>query len=289
MKVLYITYGPPDYLSDCILHGLYNLLGADLTHTDDYKAMYKEFTSAEELSEAEYYGRGFTIYSTLSEYFNDNTDIENKIKNHYFDLIIYGNITICNLLYRDLVLQNYKSNEIVVLDGSDSQELFGEFSVPYFKRELIYNKKGVYPISFSIPKEKILPDTSSINKELLIAKYFPLEQGIKGWGYIYKTEKEYYEGYQKSYFGFTRKKAGWDCLRHYEIMANYCMPYFTDLEDCPELTMTNFPKKQVLKAKQIHQINDEYWDTLNEIFNYTKTHLTTECAAKYILDTISGI
>lgn len=285
MKVLYITYGSPDYLGDCILHGLYNLLGSDLTHTDPYKQMYQEFTSAEELSINEFYGRGFTVYNTLPRYLNDNSDIENKIKKRYFDIIIYGTVTVCDTLYRDLVLWHYNKNEIALLDGSDTQDLYGAFDVPYFKRELNCVKSGVYPISFSIPKEKITTNPSR-DKKLLIAEYFPLEQGYKGWGYIYKTEKEYYEGYQNAYFGLTRKKAGWDCLRHYEILANYCMPYFIDVENCPEMTMTNFPKQQILKAKNINQISNEYWDLLNEVFEHTKTHLTTISAAKYILNTL---
>jgi hypothetical protein len=292
MKVLYITHGSPDYLGDCILHGLYHLLGTDLTHTSPYKEMYQEFTTCQDLLEREFYGRGFTLYCTLPKYLNDNTDIENKIKNRYFDYIIYGTITTCDTLYVDLVLSHYFKNEIIILDGDDSQNFHGLFDVPYFKRELNTTRSGIYPISYSIPKEKILTN-NNINKSLLIAKFVPLDQSIcpggSKWKYEYKTEKDYYKGYQDAYFGITRKKAGWDCLRHYEILANYCMPYFLDLEDCPEMTMTNFPKKQILRAKQIHQINDEYWDLLNEVFEYTKTYLTTECAAKYILDTVSGM
>ncbi len=44
--------------------------------------------------------------------------------------------------------------------------------------------------------------------------------------YIYDTEEEYFKGYQRAFYAVTCKKAGWDCLRHYEILANGCIPYF---------------------------------------------------------------
>jgi hypothetical protein len=31
-----------------------------------------------------------------------------------------------------------------------------------------------------------------------------------------------------------QKKGGWDCLRHYEIIGNGCMPYFENIEKCPK-------------------------------------------------------
>jgi hypothetical protein len=51
--------------------------------------------------------------------------------------------------------------------------------------------------------------------------------------YIYTTNDTYYHMYACSWFGWTQKKAGWDCQRHYEIMAAGCMPVFHRLETCP--------------------------------------------------------
>ena len=42
----------------------------------------------------------------------------------------------------------------------------------------------------------------------------------RGETYIYQTEPEYYENYQRAYFALTCKKGGWDCMRHYEILAS---------------------------------------------------------------------
>lgn len=45
------------------------------------------------------------------------------------------------------------------------------------------------------------------------------------YSYSYDTEAEYNKQYSESYFAVSSKKAGWDCLRHYEIIAAGCIPY----------------------------------------------------------------
>ena len=47
----------------------------------------------------------------------------------------------------------------------------------------------------------------------------------------------------KKYFWHHYKKAGWDCYRHYELLMNGCLPFFLDINDCPELTCRSLPKK----------------------------------------------
>ena len=94
-----------------------------------------------------------------------------------------------------------------------------------------------YPIQFAIPESKIvnkIPEKSSDFAFLVPGKLDT---------YIYNTESDYYRDYQKSYFALTCKKGGWDCLRHYEILANGCIPYFTDLDQCHPKTMLFFPKR----------------------------------------------
>lgn len=279
MKILYISLGKPDYLCDTILHGLYNLFGEKLTHTNDYYIMYKDKISKESLKKM--YGKGFTVWRNLPEYLNDNSDIENKIKNRHFDLVIYGSIHRCKD-YINLVKKYYKNNKIVYLDGEDHTGIIKD-SCMYFKREKINNYKYLFPISFSIPKEKIC-DNKRIKKTKNLSDMIP------GTKYIYDNEKDYYEGYQKSFFGRTFKKGGWDCMRHYEILANYCLPHFPDLKQCPSTIMTNFPKNEILKSNILFDKggfgSDEYYDILNSVFEYTKNNLTTECAAKYVINTV---
>jgi hypothetical protein len=82
------------------------------------------------------------------------------------------------------------------------------------------------------------------------------------------------------------KKAGWDCMRHYEILANNCIPYFIDLENCPKYTLTNLPKEMLIEARELANNFEEqkYFSILNELFEYTKNNLTTKHLAKHILN-----
>ena len=51
--------------------------------------------------------------------------------------------------------------------------------------------------------------------------------------YVFETEEAYYRDLQESKFAVTTRRAGWDCLRHYEIAANGCVPCFRDLDRKP--------------------------------------------------------
>ena len=78
-------------------------------------------------------------------------------------------------------------------------------------------------------------------------------------------------------------------MRHYEILANGCIPYFADIDYCPEMTLTQFPKEACLKIKKtmkMDNISDLYDENKEYFENYTKNHLTTKALAKYVLETI---
>ena len=192
----------------------------------------------------------------------------------------------------------------------------------YFKRELNIKRNGILPISFAIPKEKIVKNILRKPSNLLS----PLIPGKLN-TYIYENENQYYEMYQNSIFALTYKKAGWDCLRHYEILMNGCIPLFLDLEKCPQQTMVNFPKERLISLKKEYESifkyynpfkifkkkflnldkmknfltykfsNDSIDDYLNEnqkvldfkeeLLSYTRSNLTTENLAKYVLNKLS--
>jgi len=110
----------------------------------------------------------------------------------------------------------------------------------------------VYPIGFSIHSSKIVVDAdldrlfSQKNKFLA-----PLIPG-RPETYIYTDEVDYYQAYKTSWFALTCKKAGWDCMRHYEILACGCLPVFPDLDACPSNTMTHFPKDLVTECNRVY-------------------------------------
>lgn len=47
----------------------------------------------------------------------------------------------------------------------------------------------------------------------------------------------------RSLFAVTFKKAGWDCMRHLEIIAAGALPVFTDIADLPAGTMAAYPRE----------------------------------------------
>ena len=115
--------------------------------------------------------------------------------------------------------------------------------------------------------------------------------------YIYDNEEDYYNGYKTSLFALSCKKGGWDCLRHYEILANGCIPYFPDIKDCPVNTMTHFPKQLIVQSNLIYERNKDkslqdisHEDLrrchliLKELLEHTRRYLTTEKMAQYVLD-----
>ena len=149
----------------------------------------------------------------------------------------------------------------------------------------------IYPVGFSFPEEKLIkyiPEKTKLLSDLIPGKAST---------YIYKTEEDYYNEYRTSIFATTAKKAGWDCLRHYEIIGNGCIPYFSDIEHCPEKTMTLFPKQLVVKgnalykrisAKRVDELSDDEKTECNEMIqshlDYMRANLTTAKMAQYILD-----
>jgi hypothetical protein len=148
------------------------------------------------------------------------------------------------------------------------------------------NNKKIYPLSYSIPEIKIKKLNKNINKKNNISPLIPGKKDT----YIYKTEKNYYKQYEESKYAITHKKFGWDCLRHYEILANNCIPLFKNLEDCPLKTLTNFPKEILIKIYNDKGIldDDQYYKYLNYLNNYTKKNLTCKSSAKYLLKKINA-
>lgn len=148
-----------------------------------------------------------------------------------------------------------------------------------------------YPIQFSISEIKIVDKIPQKNQDF--AYIIPGQNKT----YIFDDESKYYKDYQQSYFAITTKKAGWDCLRHYEILANGCIPYFLDLENCPKNTMVFLPKELILEAMNLEGVSygkidhskfnyKKYYEILSKLLDHTRKYLTTRSIAQYILNTV---
>ncbi len=267
-KILVITSNVDDYLSIGLLHGLKSLLTPDqVVDFPKYESLYKDGHSSS------LYGKGFTIFGLLSDTLVDRWNIYDRVVKKEFSLIIFADIHRSFGTYLQL-LPYLENENTIILDGADTPQPYpyaGKYwrylpywflpkahtKFRYFKREwtsetirniwyqipprwlckYISSPKNILPISFSIPEEKIIKNSPIKTK--LFPKHIvdqEVASQIEGsvTSYAFESEADYYQDLQTSKFGITTKRAGWDCLRHYEIAANGCVPCFRDLDKKPD-------------------------------------------------------
>jgi hypothetical protein len=152
--------------------------------------------------------------------------------------------------------------------------------------------KNIFPIQFSISETKVVDEIPEKDRDFA----FIIPGDLRT--YIYNDEAEYYKGYQRSYFAITTKKGGWDCMRHYEILANGCIPYFVDIDKCNPNTMYLLPRHLIREAMNLEGVSylkidhskfnkAKYYEILDKLLEYTRKHLTAKNMAAYLLETVN--
>jgi hypothetical protein len=276
-----------DYQCDALFIGFRQLYGPTVIDCPRIPHLYQDYSG----DQSQLYGRGFTLTRILPEVPIDRSNIKERIASREFDLIIYGSIQRDQSFF-DLVVSRYPRDRIILIDGEDQSHLLYNLSRHglYFKRELPQPMDRVYPIHFAIPKEKI-STLRHLSKIRVRARSDPRDRST----YIFQTEQDYYTDYAQSLFAFTMRKGGWDCMRHYEIMANGCIPLFLDLDQCPPTTMMQLPKPELLEALTYMDCDGDFWDTSDGKSIWTSLHRrihlkfvchsTTERLAQYVIET----
>lgn len=287
MKILYISPGGPtqDYMRDCVFLGLRELLGEDAVDINKLDSLYAG------ADRSQMYGKGFTLYGELEDIPVDRMDIAHKISAKYFDLVIFGSIHRCqDYLYE--VTAKYRKHEILAIDGEDHPGYLNNLGIITFKRELYCPQPDCFPIHFAIPAAKIRQQRPT--KHRYMAPCDPLNKKT----YIYTDEATYYQQYADSYFGATMKKAGWDCLRHYEILANWCLPYFRVFDQLPSTICHNLPRPELMLIKHLVEYQGQreidmrdllvstYNKLIGPVMEIVRTKLTTAALAEYVLNTV---
>ena len=151
-----------------------------------------------------------------------------------------------------------------------------------------YTVTLLYPLSYSIPL-KCVNSLEQVKKTRLYSPLIPGDNKT----YIYKDEDSYNKNYGDSYFSFTYKKGGYDCLRHYEILANNSIPYYIDIDEIPNKTMPTFPKSIIKNA--IHSLINNPKDFtafdkyIEELHNYTINNLTCEKSAENFIGLLNRL
>ena len=265
-RVLFVNSSTQDYLADGLFHGLRTLLGADAV--DFPRAEYLYDTAPREFV-SNLYGRGFTLYGLLPDLAVDRHHVLWRALAGEFDLVVFGDIWRSFGLWSEwgprLAAGGVK---LAVIDGSDAAKPYpyswfwwrhrcwwflprAHNRARYFKREITPSTRwyasylalpppfgrtlGIRPISFAIPAEKIVSGPPDKDKDFpahIVDEELARRLGANT-RYAFADEREYYADLQRSRFGITTKRAGWDALRHYEIAANGAVPCFRELDRKP--------------------------------------------------------
>jgi hypothetical protein len=277
MKILAIGRPSPDYLQDDLYHGLKTLPGVQVECNCNIDYLYDDYPHDIKTL----YGRGISYAKNLPAAIRlvvNDADITEKLAGDYYDALIYLSARRC-LDFKDQVSATMPDNRVAFVDGEDDTAIVKWSFGINFKREIDHHVDGVLPISFAIPKEKI------VNSLTIKSRFISAQIPNGNRKYSFETEEEYYHDYRRSMFAITQKKAGWDCKRHYEILACGCIPVFLELEKCPPYTMTTLNKDFLIEVKKSFQHANfnliESWG--KRLLEITKEHLTTEALARYVL------
>ena len=247
---------------------------------------------------------------TIAFGLNLESPLINKIIEEYYDLVKLGypflsifpeEIVLTALFnkpeYKHLLYNQHESRHIQIHERFQSKGYYFEHRdyKKYTPNKFTPEKctpERIFPLSFCIPDECVVDKIPK--KEFLLASLIPGD--VSTYTFKKDQEKEYYEMYQKSRFALTKMKGGWDCLRHYEILMNGCIPLFENLKDCPKYTMTTYPKElndeayllyEKFKQNSQNEENIKSYDTLaSKFLDHTRKNCTTSATAKYFLNNI---
>jgi hypothetical protein len=272
MKILCITSSEEDYLSDSLLIGLKVLFKSDCIDYPRREILYSDCPTSV-LSQVRGHGftlySGVLQDDSESVHFPIRTQLERS----EFDLIVFSDIWRQFGLFTQW-RPYLNSRNTIICDGHDSPQVYpcaglwwrkpyfwflprATVGFVYFKREWTSASKfnlwhrmvpfslwhrlpdyrGLRKIAFSIPESKLVsaipPKNKLFGSHIVDPEVSAKVNGSK-LGYAFTTEADYYHDLQQSRYGITTKRAGWDCLRHYEIAANGCVPCFRNLHLKPD-------------------------------------------------------
>lgn len=263
-----------DYLSDLINYHFVNSEHHVFTnYIPDF--LFDDFKNKNEL-----YGKGFTVYGKISSELRKNINVISDknlfevISDKKIDLVIFTSVR-RNFLQKNIYetyLKNTASkklDKIIAIDGEDDNLILKPLTtkVKYFKRELLEdNSKIAFPISFSFPEYYKNNRNHNIeNKTAILSQMDPRFLN----SYIF-NENNYYTQYANSIFATTTKKNGWDCLRHYEIIASGCLPFFPNIENKPKTIMKEYPVKLQIDINKTFQNIILGFENIDSSHEYSK-------------------
>jgi len=160
-----------------------------------------------------------------------------------------------------------------------------------FSRQLL----SPQPCSFSIPAQWIrTPDPN--RKSKLLPRHIvddevrsQLEDSQSG--YAFSSQQDYFNDLDLARFGITTRRAGWDCLRHYEIAAAGTVLCFRNLQQKPALCAPHgldadncviYTSAADLNMQLQTMGSDHYTNLLAASHAWVKRHTTVQAAARLL-------
>jgi len=173
------------------------------------------------------------------------------------------------------------------LDGFDAARCI-HWSRP--GKLLFYKDTVIRPIGISIPSALVARGLPG--KSRLVAKFLGSSKGgnVSQYSFGPLEEDKYHAMYSSHRFAVTRKKGGWDAVRHVEIFAAGSVPLFEGLADTHSLpfVVPFLPRQQILDAeRELLPYNKRYEAAYNATVRgflaHTRRCLTSEAMATYVL------
>lgn len=294
MKLLFLTTfnkdKQGDYLELSIIHGMRKILGDDFVEYPKKKILYGDFSESPQQT---LHGKGFTYCTKIIE---DTSYDRSNLNVMDFDVVLMGsghmyqeNIEIHhpNIWYTDG--NDLYGNSKRIIQYKNEQLIGCQFLNKCFKRELLESFPNVYPTGFGIPESKIRPIVLD-NKNKLIQSTAPSDACFyENSSYKFNNEEEYYKDMSESWFGLSCKKGGWDCLRHYEILASGSLLLIRDFQTKPPLCEPNCPTISYSSKEELFGImnslvkenkpTEQYIKLLKEQRQWLLEHGTCEARA----------
>ncbi len=166
---------------------------------------------------------------------------------------------------------------------------------PWFRSHLAQGTIKPLQCSFSIPEQWIRKPDLGHKQKLLpshivdaeVREHFQAGSS----SYAFLNQVDYFNDIAQSRFGITTKRAGWDCLRHYEIAAAGTVPCFRELDKKPAecsphgLNTTNCISYQTARDLAI-RLNDidasEYEALVQASHQWALKHTTAREAERFL-------
>jgi hypothetical protein len=125
-----------------------------------------------------------------------------------------------------------------------------------------------HPIAFGIASDLIAAPFGHAREPEFYTNRTPFAELLPQFSGAYKFNRGQHRDmmaeYERALFAVTSRKAGWDCGRHYEILAAGSVPWFLGLENAPEWAVPFLPRVPVLAAMNVPGLHVNWSDNAKE-------------------------